>query len=127
MGKQAQGVCDDVLQLDGKFKDFAAAGERAEVCDDADDALEGVGKVIEGFIVVILLAGGKMAAEGFQDVKGGVGIVQGIINFVDDARAHLAEGGEFFGADELFFFFLELDEGLAEVVVGKLEVALVFF
>ncbi len=46
-----------------------------------------------------------------------VGVVQGIVDLVDDAGAHAAEGGEFLVAEHQHLVFLDFLEGDLEVPV----------
>lgn len=64
-----------------------------------------------------------MVGAASEAIEVGGGEVEGVIDFVDDSGAESAEGGEFFGLDELHFSFLELfDRGLEEcILVGELE------
>jgi hypothetical protein len=124
-GEHAEGDLEGMFGGDGGIGSFVGVGEAFEIFDDAGDAEEGIADILDGFLEIGSAFLGDIVGVTMEEGDGGEGVVQGVVDFVHDAGGETAEGGEFFGLDQLQFRILELLEGeeksFAEVMedIGK--------
>ena len=85
--------------------------EHAQIGNDVLDAFETVFDVFEDFFVFLLLPRGEVLPFFAEGEEAGGGEVQRVVDFVDNAGAHAAEGGELLRLNELRFRFFELFDG----------------
>ncbi len=111
MADHAPRARDDFREIRVAGGGFVLAGELAEVDDDLRDSLDSFTNVLEDIREIRLIFGGKDLGERFESVDASARIVEGVVDFVDDARAHAAEGREFFIPDHQDFVYLDLFEG----------------
>ena len=100
-------------------------GEGLQVGDDGFDAADALLDVLEDFLVFGALVGGEEFGLVSQGVEPGGGVVQGVVDFVDDARAHAAERDHLLGLHQQGFGFLQLLDGGFEHLVLPGELVLV--
>lgn len=113
-GEHAEGDLEGMFSGDGGIGAFVGVGEAFEFLDDAGDAEEGVADILNDFLEIGAAFLGDLVGVSMEEGDGGEGVIQGVIDFVHDAGGETAEGGEFFGLNQLQFGVLELLEGEEE-------------
>ena len=93
VGKKVGGVFDDATEGCGSFGEFITPRESTKVGDNADNPANGITEVCHGFVVVFDFVFGDVGAIGFEKVDCGIGVVQRVVDFVDNTGAHLSQRG----------------------------------
>src|ERR1051325_6835184 len=121
---KAQSGVDDGGDGDRSDLSDVWLGEGAQVRDDMGDPIDSILDIVDHFekLGAILLRHGLR--HGAQRIKAGFGEIQRVIDFVDDARAHSAKGGQLLGLGELRFGFLQLFQRRFENLVFARQLAL---
>ena len=98
-------------------------GEHPEIRDDGLHPLEAIFDIGEDFGVVGLLLGGEVPPFFSKGEQAGGGEIQGVINFVDDAGAHAAQGRKLFRLHQLQLIFFELLKAHLQRLAALVELA----
>lgn len=91
VGQEAFGVEDDAMERRRELHDFVAPGEGSKVGDDPDHPAEGIIEILKGFVEVLLLVGVQLGPECFEEVERCLGVVQRVVDLMDNTGTHLPE------------------------------------